>query len=41
MVRWIVFALVLLGFMFAWSALENYQTGSPPIIPPTDAPTSG
>ena len=35
MARWIVIALVLLGLMFAWSALQNNQTGSPPIIPPS------
>jgi hypothetical protein len=41
MARWIVIALVLLGLMFAWSALQNNQTGSPPIIPPAAGSING
>ena len=34
MMRWVFVALIVLALLFVWRALQNYQTDSPPIIPP-------
>jgi hypothetical protein len=34
MLRWIFVALIVLALLLTWRAWQNYQTDSPPIIPP-------